>query len=71
MPESEAPKVTIKEIARITLWTCLAVSVAVVLVQLTARLITGKTLGGPGAAIGVPVGIMVATVLRKSRRRKS
>jgi carbon starvation protein CstA len=70
MPELESRKLTFKDVATLVLYSCIAVTVAVVVVQLLARAITGKTLGGAGVAIGVPVALIVSGVIRRRRRQR-
>jgi hypothetical protein len=62
---------TPSSIAKMVLLVSIVTVAAVVLVQGGAILVTGKTLRGAGVAIGVPVGLMVAWMMRGSFRRAS
>jgi hypothetical protein len=67
MNETETPRSIIKT----TLIAVALTTVAVVVIQVAVRLITGKALGGVAVSVGVPVAFVLLWTLGIFRRRKS
>jgi hypothetical protein len=67
MNKTETPRSLVKTMLIMVALT----SVAVVVIQVAARLITGKTLGGVSVAVGVPVAFVLLWTLGVLRGRKS
>lgn len=67
MKRTETARSVIKSTLLITAVTALVV----VVVQVAARLITGKTIGGVGVAVGVPVALTILWSTGVLRGRKS
>jgi hypothetical protein len=67
MNKTETPRSIVKTMLILVALT----SVAVVVIQVAARLITGKTLGGVSVAVGVPVAFVLLWTLGILRGRKS
>ena len=67
MSQRESPGAIVK-------WASIAVLVtaaAVVGIQLGARLIMGKSIGGMAVAMGVPLSFLAVRTIRSLRRRRS
>ena len=62
---------TARSVIKSTLLITAVAALAVVVVQVAARLITGKTIGGVGVAVGVPVALTILWGTGALRRRKS
>lgn len=60
---------TPRSVFKLTLIVAATTAIVVVIVQVAARLITGKTLGGLAVAIGVPVALGVVWTVWFLRRK--
>jgi hypothetical protein len=64
------PNETLRAGAKLVAITVVVTVLAVVVVQVAARMITGKSLNGPGVAIGVPVAFTIILLMRGRLGRK-